>query len=366
MIGLRPTALAVLTLAASAPAAAGQVDQSTMRVHFIDVSQGAAALLEFACGVVMIDAGGRTNATTAALVAYLRAFMASRPELGDTIKTVFISHNHADHDRALRAVIEGFRVQRVIENGQRSPPKPNRADEGDAPLIWAATYARTHRDFTLRDVDQYEVNQAAEGLADGDIDPVDCAGTDPDIRLLSADQDDDIDWPKRVRENKNNHSLVVRVTFGQASFLFTGDLEAPAIATLVQTYGTEDGGVLDVDVYHAGHHGSENGTTADLLSAIVRPRLAIISMGPCDERGVGTAAGHGHPREQTIRVLRQAVVPLRPASRQVYVARGQRRYFRTTMRDAIYGTGWDGTIVVTATAAGTYDVTTTGRPVPSC
>lgn len=365
MTGVRSTLVALAVAGASA--AAGQVDQNTMRVHFIDVSQGAAALLEFSCGVVMIDAGGRNAATTAGLVAYLRAFMTSRRELRDTIRTVFISHNHADHDRALRAVLEDFTVRRVIENGQRSPLKPNRVDEGDAPLIWAETFARTHPDFTLRDVDQVEVNQTAEGLADGDIDPVDCPGTDPDIRLLSADrEEDDVDWPTRVFENKNNHSLVIRVSFGEASFLFTGDLEGRAIASLLEAYGSDEGGVLDVDVYHAGHHGAENGTTPDLLSALVRPRLAIISMGPCDERGVGTAAGHGHPREGTIRLLRQAVVPLRPASRQVHVARAQRRFTRTTMRDAIYATGWDGTIVVTATAAGTYTVTTTGRPVPTC
>lgn len=357
--------IAVLTagLATLAPAARAQVDDTTMRAHFIDVGQGAAALLEFSCGVVMIDAGGLSDATTAGLVAYVRGVFAARPALRDTIATLFISHNHLDHTRGLQDVLAAFRVRRVIENGQRAL---NPADRGDAPLRWAAARARADAGFTLRDIDQYEVHQAPDGLADEDIDPLACAGTDPDIRLLSADQDSTVPWPRGERENKNNHSLVIRVSFGRASFLFTGDLQVPAIETLLETYGGGAGGPLDVDVYHAGHHGAENGTTVGLLYAIREPRLAIISMGPCDERGVGSAPGHGHPRERTVRLLRRAVGPRREPSRTVHVALGQRDFLRTTMRDAIYATGWDGSVIVTATAGGTYRVSTAGRPVPTC
>src|SRR5690242_12338473 len=42
---------------------------NAMHVHFIDVGDGAATLVEFPCGVVMIDAGGESNQTTEALTA---------------------------------------------------------------------------------------------------------------------------------------------------------------------------------------------------------------------------------------------------------------------------------------------------------
>lgn len=72
-----------------------------------------------------------------------------------------------------------------------------------------------------------------------------------------------------------NHSLVIRVAFGEASFLFTGDLETRAIETLVEYY--EGSGLLDVDVYQVGHHGSYNGTSDEIMRAIVRPEIAVIA-----------------------------------------------------------------------------------------
>jgi len=48
---------------------------------------------------------------------------------------------------------------------------------------------------------------------------------------LSGRRDDNPGWSYEDFDNKNNHSIVIRVDFGKASFLFTGDLEKPAIAT---------------------------------------------------------------------------------------------------------------------------------------
>ncbi len=45
---------------------------------------------------------------------------------------------------------------------------------------------------------------------------------------------------------------------------------------------------------------------------------------------------------------------------------GVRDFRRITMRDAVYATGWDGTVVVEATAGGTYQVTTASTTSPSC
>jgi len=155
---------------------------------------------------------------------------------------------------------------------------------------------------------------------------------------------------------------VIRIDFGSASFLFTGDLETKPIGTLLEAYdGTS---ALDVDVYHVGHHGSDNGTTRGLLDAIVRPEIAVISMGSCDVHGTWTGWAYGHPRKATLDLLRGAITRHRP-TKLVHVAAAVKDFYSTTMRDAIYGTGWDGNITVTATAEGTYVVRTEGRPVPA-
>jgi hypothetical protein len=48
---------------------------------------------------------------------------------------------------------------------------------------------------------------------------------------LSGRRNDNPGWSHEDFDNKNNHSIVIRLDFGKASFLFTGDLEKPAIAT---------------------------------------------------------------------------------------------------------------------------------------
>lgn len=347
---------AAVALVAATPAHA-QVDGNTMRAHFINVGQGDATLLEFSCGVVMIDAGGESDRDTSALVDYLRGVFADRPELHDTIRAVFITHNHVDHTRGLDAVVDHFHVPRLIENGRRGGPY----DPGDVALRRLATDPR--RPSTWLDVNEYDVAQTEDGLTGPDIDPVECPGTNPAITILSADYDQNPGWPAAAYADKNNGSLVIRVDFGQASFLFTGDLETEAIATLLQNYANST--ALDVDVVHVGHHGSYNGTTSALLAAIVRPEIAVISMSRCDDHGPRSGWTYGHPRKDAVDLLRAAITRRR-TTRQVYVATAVKQFSETTMRDAIYATGWDGSITVTATAAGTYITRTEGGPVPAC
>jgi competence protein ComEC len=62
-----------------------------------------------------------------------------------------------------------------------------------------------------------------QGLTDEIIDPVVCAGVNPRIRVLSGEQKTNPGWPQREFDDENNHSVVIRIDFGEASFLFTGD-----------------------------------------------------------------------------------------------------------------------------------------------
>ena len=90
---------------------------------------------------------------------------------------------------------------------------------------------------------------------------------------------------------------MVRVDFGESSFLFTGDLETHAVELLVDYYW--DSETLDVDIYQVGHHGSHNGTTLKLLAA-VSPDMAVLSVGDWDfgqnSRSPFTTWRYGHPR----------------------------------------------------------------------
>ena len=77
---------------------------ATMKAHFINIGQADATLLEFDCGVVLVDAGAQTfnNAkSTAKLISYLNDFFDSRDDLSKTIDSILITHNHDDHTESL-------------------------------------------------------------------------------------------------------------------------------------------------------------------------------------------------------------------------------------------------------------------------
>jgi hypothetical protein len=215
------------------------------------------------------------------------------------------------------------------------------------------------------DVDDADVDEQF-GFVSEEIDPLACDGTDPEMTILSADLEENPGWSSTTFRNKNNHSLVIRVDFGQSAFLFTGDLQEPAIETMVDFY--RDSPLLDVDVYQVGHHGSHNATTWSLIEAIDDPLIAVLSMGRCTRTsGLFNAFNFGHPRADIIRMLQAGIQRRRSTSKRVPVAVGVRDFRQIRMRDAVYATGWDGTVVVRATSAGQYRVTVAQQAEPeSC
>jgi competence protein ComEC len=89
----------------------------------------------------------------------------------------------------------------------------------------------------------------------------------------------------------NNNSVVLRLEWGGASFLLTGDIEAEAEHLLVSS-----GQPFSADVLKVAHHGSGGSSTTDFLSA-VEPVYAIIS--------VGADNPFGHPQEAVLDRLAQ-------------------------------------------------------------
>lgn len=326
------------------PAPSGEPEA---RFHLIDVGQGFAALVEFPCGAALVDTGGETSFqfdSGQKLVRTLEAFFARRPDLDRTLDLLVLTHPHLDHTRNVEAVVSGFRVKNVVTGGEArgSGGKQQRWLEE-----WATSNAR------LATVRSEAVPPG--GTTSAVIDPIACAPVDPRITALwggvtSAPPG----WTERAFRNHNNHSVVVRFEFGQASFLVTGDLEEAGIDALLERHrGT---GVLDVDVWQVGHHGSYNATTAPLLQAMT-PRIALVPMGSPDRWAKWTAWKFGHPRKPAIDLLLASGLDPRPPV-DVLVGVSVETFEPLRLDRAIYGTGWDGTVVVAASASGSYRVET--------
>ena len=91
-------------------------------------------------------------------------------------------------------------------------------------------------------------------------------------------------------EDLNNFSIVIRLTFGNNSFLFDGDAE-----DISENEMLSKGLNISADVLKVGHHGSNSSTTQKFLDK-VNPKYAVIS--------VGKDNSYGHPHKSTMDKLK--------------------------------------------------------------
>lgn len=93
-----------------------------------------------------------------------------------------------------------------------------------------------------------------------------------------------------VSDNFNDYSSVIKISFLNTSFLFTGDAE-----NFTEDYLISNNFNLKSDVLKVGHHGSSTSSSLKFLKA-VNPSVAIIS--------VGNNNTYGHPSLQTLTSLK--------------------------------------------------------------
>lgn len=235
----------------------GEVEAVPLRVSFIDVGQGLAVLVENGGRYAMYDTGPDSAGVMDSLVA--RGV--------DTLEWVVVSHNHRDH-------AGGF-----MELAGRGPSKTARVAVKRL-YVGPDTAGGFVRDSVLRVARRFGI-------------PVDTLVRGDALGLFSGAGDAprfDVLWPPDyVREGGNPASVVMRVEFGAASLLLTGDLDSAGERRLLELSPTLGAGLLQV-----GHHGSAGSSTLRFLSQVA-PDYAVIS--------VGAGNGYGHPREEVLRKL---------------------------------------------------------------
>ena len=214
-----------------------------MKVHFMDVGQGDAIFIEAPSKKILIDGGNRDST----VVDYLKDHDV------DMLDLVICTHPHADHIGGLISVFESIPVKEVIDPG-------------------VVHTTKTFEDYlTLIDEKdiKYTVGRAgmSQDFGDGAV-----------MFIVH---------PLLVNNlNLNDASIVVRMTFGQVVFLFSGDVER---------YGEDQiltkGYDLKSTILKVGHHGSNSGTTSSFLEA-VSPEVAMIM--------VGKGNRYGHPHDETL------------------------------------------------------------------
>jgi len=321
------------------------------QVHFINVGQAEAILLELQHDAILIDAGGECTCDDRdrrRLMGYLDNFFKRRTDLlteegKGRIHTIIISHPHIDHTMLLMDVMQEYRVLNFVDGG-------NESGSGIVPLLAARYYAQNHKI-------NYETVKdpiTADGLVTAALKSVQSKNPDVMLKFLAG---------SRGCRNANNDSLILWAQINGVKFLFTGDDEAfkerddpcePEIPFLLNRFKNTT--MLDIDVYKVGHHGSFNGTSVDLLKAMT-PKISVMSAGLFDQKDPGDfhAWQFGHPREAAIQAIAANTTNTRtPVSITTTNAPASPR--TRLMKKAVYCTCWDNDVVVEVLTNGAISV----------
>lgn len=224
--------------------------EETLSVHFIDVGQADCALITFGGSAMLIDGGNVADAP--AVIAYLKSQAIQR------LDVVVATHAHEDHAGGLSEILDAFVVGTVYAPVKEYNSACYRAFAASAQKRGGLTLAEAGMSWML-------------GLAE--------------VSVL---------WPQQPvnTANTNNTSVVLRVSYGEVSFLFTGDLEADAESELAQS-----GAEISATVLKVGHHGSSTSSSYTFLRRVL-PQFAVISS--------GAGNSYGHPEQVVLERLAQA------------------------------------------------------------
>ncbi|TGC06978.1 competence protein [Methanolobus halotolerans] len=193
---------------------------------------------------MLIDAGDRGSGDR--VVEYLK------DNDIEELDTVVATHAHADHIGGMPEVLNNFYVKQFIDSGNPHTTKTFEnmliaIDEKDIP-------------FSLAEAGQ-------------------TINLDPSTTITVLN-------PAELTGDINDDSVVLRITYGDVSFMFTGDAETHAEDNIVAAEYD-----IDSDILKVAHHGSVSSTSPDFLE-LVNPEVCIIMVG-ADNR-------YGHPHQEII------------------------------------------------------------------
>lgn len=217
-------------------------------IHYIDVGQGDSIFIELPNHKsILIDAGEASSSEK--IINYIKDLDYTK------IDYVVSTHPHADHIGGLAKVIDTFDIGNIYM------PKV---------VATSKTYENLLTTISNKNLKIKTGKAGVEIIKEDELEAVIVAPN------------------KEKYPSYNNYSIVVKLIYGNTSYLFTGDAE--------EISENEIKNNIDVDVLKVGHHGSNTSSSIEFLKRVT-PEYAIISVGENNK--------YNHPSESTIENLKK-------------------------------------------------------------
>lgn len=213
-----------------------------LKVYYFDVGQADSILISNNNHNILIDAGNNEDGQK--LVSYIKNELKI-----NNLEYVVGTHPHEDHIGGLDDIINNFEVDNIYM------PEATTTSKTFEDVLDAISNKKL--EITIPEINNtFKVGEA-------------------DFKVIYTGSDE---------SDLNNTSIVLKMKFGDYTYLFTGDATSKTEEIILEND-------INVDVLKVGHHGSAYSTTSKFLSKVT-PEYAIIS--------VGKANSYNHPASQTL------------------------------------------------------------------
>ena len=216
-------------------------------VHFLDVGQGDSIFIELPNGKTMlVDAG--ENYHGQGIIDYVQTIGYHK------LDYVVATHPHEDHIGSMPYIVRNFEIGSIY-----------------MPDVTAntATFESLLKAIKAKGLRVKNGRTGVHIIKDGEL----------TADIIAPDKPDE--------SNLNNSSIVLLLTFGNVSYLLTGDAETKELNAIRAD--------MHATVLKAGHHGSKTSTTQTLLKKI-SPSVTVIFCGKNND--------YGHPHAEVLKMLK--------------------------------------------------------------
>ncbi|HOX10610.1 MAG TPA: MBL fold metallo-hydrolase [Candidatus Moranbacteria bacterium] len=255
-----PILILLLILAAIIFSIVFFVRKDYLNIYFLNVGQGDSILVSQGSNQLLIDGGKDGKLMLQKLGKYI-------PFWDRKIEIVVSTHPDQDHIGGLVDVFKAYNIGTVIKTNAKSDSE---------------VYKKLEEEIAAENA------QAVEAKKDVSIKFANGAIADILFPKNSI--------PEAIDDASNDNSVVIKLTYGENSFLLTGDLPDAQETNLIRDALAKNS--LNSQILKVSHHGSKYASSDEFLAA-VKPADAIISVGK---------NSYGHPNQETLdRLIKKGI-----------------------------------------------------------